>query len=73
MLRAPAGDERIIPSGQHRCHMASWAAKRDHHGPCQGKPKIEVRAVGPGGDRGVGEVDKRGPRYPEGKDALLSM
>ena len=73
VLRAPTSDERVIPNGQASCDMAPWAAKRDHHSPCKRKPKIEVRAVEPGGDRGIGEIDKRGPRYPKGKNAPVGM
>ena len=68
LFRASTRDESILSSSQARRHMAPWAAKRDHHSPCKRKPKIEVRIVGPGGDRGVGEVDKRGPRYPKGNE-----
>ena len=55
--------------------MASWAAKGDHNSPGKREPKMEVQAVGAGSNRGVGEVDERGPRDPnlKGKDALLVM
>ena len=53
--------------------MTSRASKCDHHGPCQGKPKIKIRAIGPGGDRGIGEVDERGPCNPEGEDVRFIM
>ena len=56
MLRAPTGDERVVLSGQARCHMAPWTAKRDDHGPREAEPEVEVRAVGAGGNCGVGEV-----------------
>ena len=56
VLRAPTGDELVVPSGQARRHMAPWTAKRGHHGPRGGKPKGEVRAVAAGGDCRVGEV-----------------
>jgi hypothetical protein len=51
--------------------MASWAAEGDHDNPDERKSKIKVRAVGSSGNRGVGEVNERGPRNPEGKDVLL--
>ena len=44
-----------------------------HMSPRRGEPEIEVRAVGAGGNRGVGEVDKRGPRNPEGTNAPLKV
>jgi hypothetical protein len=53
--------------------MASWAAEGDHDNPGERKSKIKVRAVGSSSNRGVGEVNKRGPRNPEGKDVLLVM
>ena len=65
-FRTSTRDESILPGSQTRCDMASRASKCDHHSPCQGEPKIEVLAIGPGGNRGVGEVDERGTRDAEG-------
>ena len=73
MLGAPSGYERVVPNGQARSHMASWAAECDHNGSGKRESTREVRVIGAGRNRVVGEVDERGPRNPKGKDALLVM
>ena len=53
--------------------MASWAAKRDHNSSGKRKSALEIRAVGAGRNRGIGEVDERGPCNPEGEDVFFIM
>ena len=67
----PSGYEGVVLGREPLGHMAPGAAERDDHRTRVRKPVGEVRTIGAGGDRRVGEVKEQGARESDGCKIVL--